>query len=249
MRRDMKLMLAVWVAVTAASLAVSYFVLRTLSFPTPGAAEDGIIDDAFMALTYMATPVFGLVIAVLFVAMLRFRGSGGPEDGAPIRGGGTIPKVWFAVTTVLAVVLIVYPGLTGLIAIRQHAKPDLEITATGSMWQWTVDYPASGVKIAGAKELVLPVNQHIQVNVASKDILHSFWIPAFRQRMDAVPGQTSSIYITPDRIGDPSDAAYRLQCSQLCGVGHAYMAMPVRVVSQDEFKAWLVSQQKTAEAR
>jgi cytochrome c oxidase subunit 2 len=249
MRRDLTLMAVVWALLTAASLAVSYFVIRTVSFPTSGAAENHIIDDAFMVLTYFAAPVFGLVIAVLFVALLRFRSPGPGEDGPPLRGEGTVPRVWFAVTTLLAVVLIIYPGLTGLFAIRRHAPPDLTINVSGQMWQWNVEYAGIGVKVAGGQELLLPVDRHVQVNITSKDVLHSFWVPAFRQRMDAVPGHTTTLHITPDRLGDPADSAYRLQCSQLCGVGHAYMQMHVRVVSQDDFNAWVTSQQKSVEAK
>jgi cytochrome c oxidase subunit 2 len=183
------------------------------------------------------------------VAVWRHRASGSQADGVPLRGYGTVPKVWLAVTSALAVVMIVYPGLTGLWELRRHAPPDIEVNVTGSMWQWTVEYPKSGVKVAGAAELVLPADRTVQVNVRSLDILHSFWVPAFRQKIDAVPGQVHTIYVTPDRPGDPSDIAYRLQCAELCGVGHAVMSKPVRVLEPAEFERWLASQQRAVEAR
>lgn len=252
MRRDLTLMVAVWAVVTLAALAVARFVVQEISFPTHGAKEASIVDGAFMTLTYLATPVFGLVIAVPLVALLRHRASGSgvsSTDGEPLRGEGNLPKVWLVVTSALAVVMIVNPGLTGLWELEHHEDPDIEINVTGSMWQWTVEYPAAGVKLTAADELVFPADRTVQVNVKSVDILHSFWVPAFRQKIDAIPGQVKTIYVTPDQPGDPADAAYRLQCAELCGVGHAVMAKPVRVLAAAEFDRWLASQKRAVEAR
>lgn len=251
MRRDFTLFTIVWALVTAASLAVAYFILREQSFPTHGAEEASVIDDAFMALTYLACPVFGVVIAAMVVALLGHRSSGPDNgDGARILGTGSVPVVWFGVSSLLCAVVIVYPGLTGLIDLSDHEDPDLRIVATAQMWAWTIEYPEAKVKVFGAQELVLPKDETVQFDVTSVDILHSFWVPAFRQKIDALPGQTKTIYITPDRIGDrDSDAAYRLQCAELCGLGHAIMAMPVRVVEKAEFESWLKQQQTVAEAK
>ncbi|MBX7111899.1 MAG: cytochrome c oxidase subunit II [Dehalococcoidia bacterium] len=251
MRRDFTLFTIVWALVTAASLAVAYFILRDMSFPTHGAEEASVIDDAFMALTYLACPVFGIVIAAMVVALLKHRSSGPNNgDGERILGTGSLPVVWFGVSSLLCAIVIIYPGLTGLFELRDHKDPDLRIVATAQMWAWTVEYPDSKVKVFGAQELVLPKDETVEVDITSIDILHSFWVPAFRQKMDAVPGQINKIYITPDRVGDrESDAAYRLQCAELCGLGHAIMTMPVRVVEKAEFDAWLKQQQSVTEAK
>jgi len=250
MRRDLTLFAIVWALVTLASLAVAYFILKEVTFPTVGAEEAHIIDGAFMALTYLATPVFGVVIAAMVVSVLRHRSSGPSEDGQRILGTGRIPVIWLGVTSALAVLVIVYPGLWGLIELADHDDPGLEINVTGQMWSWTVEYPEAGVRVLGAQEMVLPKDETIKVNVVSLDILHSFWVPAFRQKIDALPGDQKTIYITPNAVGDPSDSAYRLQCAELCGVGHAIMAMPVRVVEKADFDTWLTEQkQSLAEAK
>ena len=145
-----------WAVATVASLAIARFVMADLSFPTHGAQEASIVDDAFMTLTYLASPVFGVVIAVLAVVIFRFRARGPEEDGAPLRGRGSIPVVWFGITSALAVVMIIYPGLIGLWALRQHGTPDLQVNVTGQMWQWSVEYPGKNVKVTGAQEFVLP---------------------------------------------------------------------------------------------
>lgn len=251
MRRDFTLFAIVWALVTAASLAVAYFVLKDVSFPTVGAEEAHIVDDAFMILTYIATPVFGIVIAAMVVALLRHRSSGPNEDGARILGTGRVPVVWFTVSSLLCFVVIVYPGLWGIFELKDHEDPDLHIKVTGQMWSWTVEYPDSGVRVLGAQEMVLPKDETIKVDVTSLDILHSFWIPAFRQKIDAIPGDLKTIYITPITTGDRADdSAFRLQCAELCGLGHSIMSMPVRVVEKAEFDSWLNEQKKSlAEAK
>lgn len=249
MKRDFTLLAVLWAVITAVS-ALGVGTFEWFLYPTQGATEAHIIDHAFTVLTYMATPVFGLVCAILVVAVLRFRSKGEPVgDGANLRGENALPKMWFLASTALAIVMIVWPGLTGLIELSNHPEPGMQVNITGQMWSWTVEYPDSGVKVAAAQELVLPVGKTIQVNVQSKDVLHSFWIPAFRQKIDAVPGKITVVYITPDRVGDSTDVAYRLQCAELCGVGHSIMSSPVKVVEQRDFDSWLSGQKQRAEAK
>lgn len=93
---------------------------------------------------------------------------------------------------------------------------------------------------------MLPAGRRVQFNVTSLDVLHSFWVPAFRVKADAVPGQTYTMYITLDRTGTPDDVAYRVQCAELCGLNHTNMSMPVRVVEPDEFDDWLQSKGASA---
>jgi cytochrome c oxidase subunit 2 len=247
-RRDLTLLAAVW-AVFAVLFTLGVGTFGWYLYPTSGATEAKIVDHAFTVLTYMAVPVCALVCAILVVAVLRFRSKGEPtSDGENLRGEGGLPRVWFVVTSALAVVMIVYPGLTGLWELSHHKAPDMQVNITGQMWAWTVEYPDSGVKVAAAQEIVLPVGKTVQINVRSKDVLHSFWIPAFRQKIDAVPGKTT-VYVSPDRVGDSSDVAYRLQCAELCGVGHSLMSNPVQVVEQPDFDAWVAKQKQRAEAR
>jgi cytochrome c oxidase subunit 2 len=246
-RRDLIIAAIIWAIATAVSLAAAVFLLDP--FPTSGAEEAEVIDDAFLVLTYMATPVFGLVVAVLAYSLFRFRSRGEPtEDGPAMFGRGTVPRVWVAVTAALAVVVMINPGLTGLAELRSNKSADLEVNVTGMVWQWLIEYPESGVELisAAGDELVLPAGRRIQFNVTSLDVLHSFWVPAFRVKADAVPGQTYTIYVTLTRTGAPDDVAYRVQCAELCGLNHTDMSMPVRVVEPAEFDRWLQSKGASA---
>jgi cytochrome c oxidase subunit 2 len=248
MQRHYTILFVIWLVV---AIITGLGMAAWQPFPTHGAIEADVTDDAFRALLYLATPVFALVIAVLAYALWKFRSSGPDEDGAPIEGKGALPKIWLAITAALCGLMIIWPGLTGLAELREHAEhPDMVVKVSGARWSWTVEYPDSGVKITGKEPMVLPADKRIRFEVTAVDVLHAFWVPAFRLKVDAVPGMTTSVTVTPNRAGDPqTDAAYRLQCSELCGLQHANMAMPVRVVSEQEFQTWLRDKRAKAEAR
>jgi cytochrome c oxidase subunit 2 len=238
MQKNYITLFIVWLIMTAITL----FVMSQLHpFPTHGSTEADIVDNAFYAMLYLGSPVFALVIAVMAVSLVKFRASGPDEDGAYLRGTGTLPKVWLVITAGLCGLMIVWPGLTGLAELRAHAEsPTRNVKVTGARWSWTVEYPDTGVKITGKEPMVLPEGERIRFDVTAVDVLHAFWIPAFRLKVDAVPGQTTTVTVNPDALGEfDKDVAYRLQCAELCGLQHANMAMPVRVVSKADFEAWL----------
>lgn len=218
-------------------------------FPTAAAEEASFIDEAFMVMTYMAAPVFAVVMTILIWGVPRWRSRGRPDgDGPALLGTNWVPRIWFVVTAALAVVIMIYPGLTGIAELRSDDTADMRVEITGIRWQWLVTYPDQGVSLSSGAgdELVLPVDTRIQFDVTAGAVLHSFWIPAFRQKIDAVPGQTTVLYTTTTQTGDSSDVAFRIQCAELCGLDHSTMAMPVRVVTEAEFEAWLASRAASA---
>ncbi|MGE3960388.1 MAG: cytochrome c oxidase subunit II [Dehalococcoidia bacterium] len=226
-----------WVVFTALAVAG---VAAMNPFPTVGAEEAEFSDHAFRLMSYMGAPVLGFVLAALVYSVLRFRSPGEPsEDGPPFKGTGMVPRAWLGVTTGLAVLIMIYPGLTGLAELRSDRTYDLEVNVTGFRWSWAVQYPEGEFS---SNEIVLPKDQRVKFNITAPagDVLHSFWIPAFRLKIDAVPGQTTHLYITPNEVGDgATDASYRVQCAELCGLFHHNMRMNVRVVEPDEFEAWV----------
>lgn len=235
MNRHLAIAGILWVVFTALAFAGTTLMNP---FPTVGAEEAEFSDHAFRLMTYMGSPVFGFVMAALVYSILRFRAPGPGLDGPPIKGTGLVPRVWLVTTSTLAVVVMIYPGLTGLAELRRDRTYDLEVNVTGFRWAWVAQYPEG----FSAQELVLPAHQRVKFNITAPagDVLHSFWVPAFRLKIDAVPGQITHLYITPTELGDgATDPAYRVQCAELCGLYHARMAMPVRVVEPDEYRAWV----------
>jgi len=249
---DLALVFVVFLLITAIAEALLIFVTNDLLFPTKGAREADIVDEAFEVLTYMSAPVFGLVVAVILYSALRFRGPGpdddGPNgDGPAFLGNGAPPWIWLSITTALTVAVIIFPGLTGLAELREDQEGDLTIHVDAFRWAWDVQYEDLDIQLlSGRDELVLPVGTrvHFLITARPSDVLHSFWIPAFRTKIDAVPGVTTEIFVTPDRLGGPeTESVYRVQCAELCGAGHTDMAMPVRVVEQAEFDEWVAARQ------
>ena len=238
-------MALLWVALTALGEVV---VLNATLQPPVLSDRGEEIDAAFQFLMVMGMPVLALVVAVVGYSVLRFRHRGAGDtappaaDGPPIYGRGRVPIAWFGVTSALTLAVMIYPGLTGIPRVfAPFAEPDLVVEVEAFQWAWRVRYPEHGVE--SLEELVLPVDQAITFQITSRDVLHSFWVPAFRMKIDAVPGLTTAMHLRATTVGSfETDTGLRVQCAELCGVAHGTMVMPVRVVSADEFATWLADQ-------
>jgi len=235
--RDWLRFLAMWAILTViAFIAVFSFSI----LPAGYARESEIVDEAFLLLMALAVPVFTLVVAMIAYSLIRFRVSGDPiEDGPPIRNNRRVVIWWLVVTTALTAVVLVNPGFVGLAAIRGDSSADLVVQVEAKRFKWTATYPGGRMT---DDELVLPVDSRIRFDITSPDVLHSFWIPAFRVKLDAVPGRTSQLYVTTEETASfEDDPNLRVQCAELCGAGHSGMSMPVRIVEIDEYEGWLGS--------
>jgi cytochrome c oxidase subunit 2 len=234
-RRHIAIVGLLWAVLTFIGLVAAQVAFEPAVFSDKGETIDG----TFRILLIMSVPVLMFVVAALVYSAIAFRHRGQPdEDGAPITGRGPLPLAWFVVTSAMALGVMVYPGLTELPnVVHLDPKPVTIVRIQGQQWQWSVSYPQTGAK--SNTELVLPVNESVGFEITSLDVIHSVWIPAFRMRIDAVPGLTTYMSFTPTSVGDyNTDSGLRLQCSQLCGRDHAVMELPVRVVSSADFAAW-----------
>ncbi len=228
----------IWAVLTAVG---EVLVVAVDFFPLNAAEEANIVDGAFRVLSILAVPVAAFVIAMLLVSVTRFRTRGEPsQDGPPIFTNPRVVTAWLAVTVGLTILMIIYPGIIGLNELHasSHKPVDLVIQVEASQFLWKLTYPEQNVTTF--TELVLPVGQHVRFDIEATDVVHAFWIPAFRGKVDAVPGLITHVYATPSKTGSfEDDSNLRLQCAELCGVGHAVMRAPVRVVEQAEFDAWV----------
>ncbi|MBI4348334.1 MAG: hypothetical protein HY553_15945 [Elusimicrobia bacterium] len=210
--------------------------------PVQGSEESVIVDDAFRFLLLLSVPVFAFVVVALGYSAVVFRARGTHEGDAPVVGEPrAVPLAWLAVTSSLAVLLIVTPGLTGMAALGlggfPQREPDLVVKVQAEQWNWTVTYEGLGVTLTKATDVPLPRGRRVRFEVTSTDIVHSLWIPAFRVKIDAVPGMTTTVSATPTRVGSfEADPLYRLQCAELCGAGHARMVSTVTVLEPDAFE-------------
>lgn len=241
-RREVAFLAGAWAVLTAGGVALA---LSVPFFPSPASREAGTIDGAMALLAALSAPIFALVVVVLVYSLVRFRRHGDSlDDGPPLQGNLKLEIGWVAVTLVLVLFLAGY-GSRELLVLRAHAADEegaLVVQARGSQWFWEFTYPEQGIKTKEA--LVLPVGRPVYFQITSADVIHSFWVPAFRVKIDAVPGLVTSTGATPDRTGRfQQEDSFRVQCAELCGLGHAAMAVPVMVLEPGEFEAW-VSQQR-----
>jgi cytochrome c oxidase subunit 2 len=238
-RRHLVIAGAIWAVASALGIAAVLAVGRIL--PVVASREAGIVDGAFVLLTAVSVPVLMLVVVGLVYSAIRFRarpGEDGEGDGPPIHGHRALEVGWLVVTLGLVGFLALY-GSIGLIEIRGGERHDLRVEATALQWQWRFAYPDLGIT---SKELVVPVGERIQVTITSRDVVHSFSVPAFGVKMDAVPGRTTTVTVTPTEIG-----GYGVQCAELCGFGHTRMTADVAVVSAADFEAWVAQQRQAAQ--
>lgn len=209
-------------------------------FPVRGATQADDVDTLYHVLIVASVPFFVLVAVVTVYSAWQFRERPGEEglDGPSIHGNTGLEIVWTSIPAILLIGLCTYAYVT-LTNIEEAPAADepkeLVVNVTGQQFAWTFEYPESKVKSA---ELLLPEGRSVKFEIKSLDVLHDFWVPEFRMKIDAVPGITTNYRVTPNRTG-----SYSVVCAELCGVGHALMRQKVTVVSEAKFAAWLKRKQ------
>jgi cytochrome c oxidase subunit 2 len=203
--------------------------------PQPASREAGRIDFVFWFVTGICIFVFSIVAAVSVFAVWKFRAKPDDDsDGPPIHGHTGLEIVWTAVPALLVTAIAVVSAIVLAKDDAQGANP-LRINVYAQQFFWSYRYPGYGNKESDV--LRLPVNRSVVLRMTSKDVIHSFWVPEFRQKQDVVPGIHPTLHITPNRVG-----TYPVICTELCGLGHALMRSRVIVMEPDAFEQWASKQ-------
>jgi cytochrome c oxidase subunit 2 len=207
-------------------------------FPPAAATQAHKIDTLYDVLIIVTVPIFVLVTSIVLFCAWRFRMRPGEEriDGPPIHGNTRLEVIWTALPATLIGSLVVYAAIV-LHNIEVKQPKEITIGVVGRQWLWSFTYPAydyaPGKPIVAA-QLVLPVNRPVYFKINSVDVIHTFYVAAFRLQEDAVPGITTTLRATPTRLG-----SYPIVCTQLCGYGHSTMRTTLHIVTQSTFQAWL----------
>ena len=211
-------------------------------FPTDATSSADQIDVLYDVLVIVSVPIFVLVMTIAIYSVIRFRARPGDKsDGAPIHGNARLEVIWVVVPTIIVSVLAAYAWIV-LDDVEAKKDNELVVDVYGQQFAWRFNYPQRGGDPVKSEQLVLPVNRPVYFRIHSDDVIHSFWVPEFRLKSDAVPGITTKVRVTPDKIG-----TYRVVCTELCGLGHATMRQTVRVVEPGEFDTYIRKQQQPAE--
>jgi cytochrome c oxidase subunit II len=199
-----------------------------------GSTEADDIDLLTDVMIVLSAFVYSIVLVMLGYSIWRYRAKPGDEsDGEPIHGNTRLEIAWTVIPTVIVLFGAGYSWFI-LDEIEARDADRLEVDVTAQQFAWRFEYPEEGVT---STELHVPVDRQAEFDLKAIDVIHSFWVPEWRVKKDAVPGQPTSVVATPDREGD-----YEVVCTELCGIGHSTMRAPVVVESQEDFDQWVSDQ-------
>ncbi len=212
--------------------------------------------DDFLLIIITVITVF--VLLLLLYCMIRFNSKANPEPSTTSHN--TLVEVAWTVVPILILVAIAIPSFKVLYFDRTIPEADMTIKATGNQWFWSMEYqdpefngiafdaimleddelkPGQPRLLAVDNNIVVPVNKVVRVVVTASDVIHNFAMPAFGLKMDAIPGRLNETWFKATRTG-----MFYGQCSELCGIRHAFMPIGIKVVSEEEFKQWVVKAKK-----
>jgi cytochrome c oxidase subunit II len=203
------------------------------------------IDNLIMPIFAIAGVVFVIVAAAVGYCVLRFRDRPNRDD-MPEQTHGK-PALEIGLTIAPAVLLAVIGVFTVKTVFDLADEPDdaLRIDVVGQQWWWEFTYPTletdTGLPIVTSGEMVIPAGQPVALRLASRDVIHSFWIPALNGKRDAVPGRVQPLSMEADEPGE-----YWGQCAEFCGLSHANMRMRVIALSAEDWDRWVANQQRVA---
>ena len=226
-------LLAIGAIATAGGIALGLLIDW---FPTAASEEAGPIDTLWDVLLIVSVPIFVLTQTIVLYSVWRFRMRPGEElkDGPPIHGNTRLEVIWTAVPAIVLVALCSYAYVV-LRDIETAEASEMKVRVVGEQFTWTFFYPdGSGGKEIASNQLYLPKGKQVRFDIQSKDVLHDFWVPAFRQKIDAVPGITTRFRVKPEKTG-----VFPVVCAELCGLGHSVMRQSAHVVSQQDYDKWL----------
>jgi cytochrome c oxidase subunit II len=225
-------MLAIGAVASALGIALALIIDW---FPTAASEQAAPIDTLWDVLLVVSVPVFVLVTTIVLFSVWKFRMRRGEEelDGPNIHGNTRLEIIWTAIPAVVLVALCSYAYVV-LRDVETAQADAMKVRVVGEQFAWTFYYPGNGGREVASSELYLPANQPVEFRLQSKDVLHDFWVPAFRMKRDVVPGINESYRITTTKTGE-----YPIVCAELCGLGHAVMRSTVHVLPRGDYRRWL----------
>lgn len=216
--------------------ALAILLMNAMNMVPPLASAEGqSVDLMFRVQLYIIAFVFSLIMVFMVYSVIVFRRRPGDTSEGPNVKSNTALEITWTVVPMLVVMSMGIWGAGQLSEITARAPDELVVEVTGFQFGWRFDYPEYGVS---SNELFLPLGRQVLFRITSTDVIHSFWVPEFRIKQDAVPGRWTDLRVTPIEVGD-----FRIRCAELCGYAHSAMYAPVVVVEAEDFEAWIAGQE------
>src|SRR3569832_2082505 len=208
--------------------------------------------------------IFIIVFGMMFYSLVKHRKSVG-HKAAHFHENTTVEIIWTIIPFIILVGMA-YPAAKVVIEMKDTSNPDMTVKITGYQWKWGYDYLNEGVHFystlatpreqidgTAAKDehyllevddpMVVPVGKRVRLLITANDVIHSWWVPAFGVKQDGIPGFIRDSWFKADKIG-----TYRGQCAELCGKDHGFMPIVGKVVSEEDYKAWVAKKKGSAQA-
>ncbi|MFT4837421.1 MAG: cytochrome c oxidase subunit 2 [Psychromonas sp.] len=218
------------------------------------------IHGLHMTIFYICVAIAVVVFGIMLYSIVRHRKSLGAE-AQPFHESTLVEIIWTTVPLLILVAMAI-PATKTLIAMYDTETSDIDIKVTGYQWKWRYEYLNTDVDFFSTltttqdqmhglapksenyllevdKHLVIPINKKIRFLFTAQDVIHSWWVPELAVKKDAIPGFINESWAKVETPG-----IYRGQCAELCGQGHGYMPIVVEAVSEEDYQAWLISQQQ-----
>ncbi len=187
------------------------------------------VDGLLLVITFISIFFFVLISAVLIYFAVKYRRRSDDEETPYITGNQTLEIIWTVIPSILLILLFVY-GFVVYKDMRTPPKDAVDITVTGKQWLWTFEY-YNGKKTLN--ELYVRLNRPVRMVMRADDVIHSFFVPAFRVKQDLMPGRYTQLWFTPTKIG-----TFDIFCAEYCGTGHSKMLGKVIVLSPEAYDIW-----------
>jgi cytochrome c oxidase subunit 2 len=240
-----------------------------VNMPVGVTATSREVHNLHMLVLWICVVIGAGVYGAMIVAIVKFRKAKGAVP-SKFTHNSTVEVIWTVIPAAILVAMAV-PAAETLIRMEDTRNSELTIKVTGYQWRWHYDYiddgigfystldresnaarrTASGVDVNTVdnyllkvdNDVVVPVNKKVRLLITAGDVVHAWWMPAFAVKKDAVPGFINEAWFNADTVG-----TYRGQCAELCGMDHAFMPIVVRVVSQEDYDAWIDTQRARVSA-
>jgi cytochrome c oxidase subunit 2 len=229
--------------------------------PAAATVEADAVDNLFRFMLAIGTFIFLLVETCIFYFAVRYgfmRDKDDDTDGPPIHGNNTLEIVWTIIPAIIVFVLTIY-SFQVLVDTTEAKDNEKEIKVTGQQFFWSFEYPDEQYVLKINHILVVPEDEAVKLSMNSLDVIHAFWVPAFRVKQDVMPGRTTNLRFTPNEhtgLPDPSvidiydptltvdqldelDFGYDVVCAELCGALHGRMRGKAFVVTDEEYEQFL----------
>ncbi|WP_417379632.1 cytochrome c oxidase subunit II [Gimesia sp.] len=209
-------------------------------FPAQGSTVAESVDSVYFFILWVCTFFFVLIVGLMLLFMVKYRHRPGVEAEKTVTHNLTLELSWSVIPTLLTVVMF-WIGFTSYLDMRTPPAASYEIDVVAKKWVWAFKYPNGWIE----SELHIPMDENVTLTMASDDVIHSLWIPAFRTKMDVVPGRYTQEWfkaIAPPEGSEPTKypLEYPLMCSEYCGQKHSEMVTKVVVhETRGDFDKWL----------